>query len=307
MYSKGSDNGATYHDLNDCSLEMVFYVKKRFGLSNAAYHDLSMVCRGLPRSWKMKDFVQCLNSLWEIKPCPEGTGMQQTLNPDRLTEHVHHLLNTKKKKNAGDKLRVKLSGDGTRICRKLNLVNFMFTFLIEDGIAISSRGNHTIAIINVSEDYDKLSIALRDINAEVDKLTSISIDDQKFESEYYLCSDLKFLVIVCGIEAANSTYACVWCKCPAAERYNMEKQWSASEAELGATSVTEITECCTKSKKQHFNCAYPPIFSTIPISHIVPDVLHLFLKVTDVLLNLLILEIRWLDGIERITHLDAIN
>ena len=43
-YSKGSHNDTTAHSLDDCSLEMVLYVKERFGLSNAAYHELSMVC-----------------------------------------------------------------------------------------------------------------------------------------------------------------------------------------------------------------------------------------------------------------------
>ena len=304
-YSKGSDDSMTTQDSDDYSLEMVLYVKERFGLSNAAYHELSMVCRGLPRSWKMKDFVQCLNSLWDIKPCPEGCGMQQTLE-SRLVERVRQLLHTNKI-NAGDKLQVKLSGDGTKVCRKLNLVNFTFTLLNEEDIAMSSRGNHTIAILNVPEDYEKLATALRDIIAEVETLTSISIDSEEFEIEYFLCSDLKFLAIVCGIEAANSTYACVWCKCPAADRYDMDKQWSVSEAEQGARSVTEITECCTKPKKQRFNCAHPPLFSTIPLDHVVPDVLHLFLRVTDVLFNLLVLEIRRLDGIERIARTDSIN
>lgn len=167
-YSKGSDNCASHPGQDDCSLEIVLYVKERFGLSNAAYHELSMVCRRLPRSWKMKDFVQCLNSLWEIKPCPEGYGMQQSLE-SRLAERVHHLLQAKRI-HAGDKLKVKLSGDGTRVCRKLNLVNFTFTLLNEDDIAMSSRGNHTIAILNVPEDYEKLAIALRDIVAEVKTL-----------------------------------------------------------------------------------------------------------------------------------------
>ena len=72
----------------------------------------------------------------------------------------------------------------------------------------------------------------------------------------------------------------------------MEKQWSASEAEDGARNVTEINECCTKSNKQRFNCAHPPFFSTIPISHVVPDIPHLFLGVTDVLLNLAVYN-RW--------------
>ena len=136
----------------------------------------------------MKDFVQCLNSLWEIKPCPEGYGMQQSLE-SRLAVRVRHLLQAKKL-NAGDKLKVKLSGDGTSVCRKLNLVNFTFTLLNEDDIAMSSRGNHTIAILNVPEKYEKLAIALRDIVAEVKALTSIRTGHLKLSISYD--SDLKF-------------------------------------------------------------------------------------------------------------------
>ena len=77
------------------------------------------------------------------------------------------------------------------LCRKLNLVNFMFTLLNEDDIAMSARGSHTIAI---PEDYEKLTIALRDVIAEVETLTFITTGDDKFEIEYFLCSDLKFLV-----------------------------------------------------------------------------------------------------------------
>ena len=34
--------------------ETMLYVKDRFGLSNTAYHDLSMVCQHLPRSCRRK-------------------------------------------------------------------------------------------------------------------------------------------------------------------------------------------------------------------------------------------------------------
>ena len=87
----------------------------------------------------------------------------------------------------------------------------------------------------------------------------------------------------------------------------MDKQWSVSGAKHGARSVMEIIECCTKPKKQWFNCAHPPLFLTIPLDHVVPDVLHLLLRVTDVLFYLLVLEIRLLDGIERIARTDSIN
>ena len=40
----------------------------------------------------------------------------------------------------------------------------------------------------------------------------------------------------------------------------MEKMWSVSEGDQGARSAAEITQWCTKSKKQRFNCAHPPLF-----------------------------------------------
>ena len=45
----------------------------------------------------------------------------------------------------------------------------------------------------------------------------------------------------------------------------------------------------------------------IPIDHIIPDVLHLFLRVTDVLFNFLIMEIRRQDGIERCTQIKSVH
>ena len=45
-----------------------------------------------------------------------------------------------------------------------------------------------------------------------------------FQIEYFLCSDLKFLAMVCGIESATAIYSCVWCKCPSIQRYDMSKQ-----------------------------------------------------------------------------------
>lgn len=47
-------------------------------------------------------------------------------------------------------------------------------------------------------------------------------------------------------------------------------------------------------------------FHQIPVDHIIPDVLHLFLRIGDVLIHLLIMELRRLDGIER-TTINSLN
>ena len=130
--------------IND-SPEMILFVKDRFGLSDTAYHELSMVCQHLPRSCKLKKIAGNLNSEWEIKPCPGGSGIQQSPR-SRLKEQIKYLLQ-QKKVASGDILKVKLSGDRTKICRKLNLINFTFTLLNEKAIAMSPKGNHMIAII----------------------------------------------------------------------------------------------------------------------------------------------------------------
>ena len=274
--------------------EAILYVKDRFGLSDSAYHELSMICQSLPRSCKLKELCKHLNSQWEIKACPGYNGVQQSLSA-RLQERTKHLIDNKKI-YSGDVLRVKLSGDGTKICQKLNLINFTFTLLNED-TAMSSKGNHTIAIINGTENYDLLKMSLSDIIKEVEQLTSLTVYDITFQVTYFFCSDLKFLAIACGIESANATYSCIWCKCPSTKRHDMSKKWSITDTDKGAQTIEEILACYLKSKSKRFGCINPPLFPMIPIDHNIPDVLHLFLRITDVLFNLLITDIRRHDGI----------
>ena len=166
---------------------------------------------------------------------------------------------------------------------------------------MSPKGNHTIAIINSTESYDVLALTLSDICDEVKTLTSIEVSGHTFHIEYFLCSDWKFLAIICGLESATSTYAYIWCRCPSGQRYNMSMEWSITDPTKGAHTIAEINACHTmaKSSSKRYNSAHAPLFPTIPLDHVVPNVLHLFLRVTDVLFNLLVTDIRRQDGIER--------
>ena len=68
----------------------------------------------------------------------------------------------------------------------------------------------------------------KDILNKVRNLQSVVIDDVVYDIEYFFCADMKFIVICIGIESASSTFSCVWCKCPAANRYNIDKVWSVA-------------------------------------------------------------------------------
>ena len=65
---------------------------------------------------------------------------------------------------------------------------------------------------------------------------------------------------------------------------------------MGTRTVEEIKE---HAKKHKFNCKFPPLFHFIPMDHVVIDTFHLFLRVSDVLIELLILELRTQDAINK--------
>ncbi len=67
------------------------------------------------------------------------------------------------------KVQVKLSGDGTKIGKRLRVVNFTFTLLDEGSKAYSFEGNHILAIFKEPEKYDSLKQMLGDVIAEVER------------------------------------------------------------------------------------------------------------------------------------------
>ena len=119
------------------------------------------------------------------------------------------------------------------------MVNFTFT-LVDTPTATSVAGNHTIAILKTAESYENLASGLANIAEEISTLSSLKIHDKEYTLEYFLGGDLKFLALVCGINAANGTYSCVWCKCPASDRWDMTRSWSFTNTSQGARTISEI-------------------------------------------------------------------
>ena len=143
----------------------------------------------------------------------------------RIAYRIKSLLEkTKENANLPNTIRIKLTGDDTRIARGLNVVNIAFTILEEGTKARSVAGNHTVAIMKVSESYDELIKGLRDICQEAKDLGVITIDDRIFKIKFFLGGDWKFLATVNGLEHANANFACIWCKCSKTQRFDMHLQ-----------------------------------------------------------------------------------
>ena len=276
------------------------YVKDKFSLSDAAYREVSQLTPAIPRLCTLKSLASDFNANFDISPAPDGViGVQQGLAARLLVQ-----LKAFNSLKAGDVIQIKLTGDGTNIGRTFHVVNFAF-ILLNDLTSVSSpHGNHSLAILKVQEDYDSLQKSLTDILKEARELQSIEYNGNTHRIEYFWGGDLKFLALVCGIEAANGTYSCVWCKCPSSDRWDMSKEWSAFDASKGARTIAEIEHFVKKPKSQRMGCNQRPLFNFIPIDHVVIDTLHLFLRVADLLINLLIQDLRREDGISKAAGLD---
>ena len=160
-----------------------------------------------------------------------------------------------------------------------------------------------MAIFKEPESYTSMQACLSD---EAESLASITIDGVTFEIEYYLGGDWKFLAMATGIDSATSTYACIWCKCPRAERANTTKKWSITDTSKGARTIEENVQLGGRSTAK-FNVSHVPLFPKIPLTRVIVDNLHMFLRVSDVLIDLFIVELRALDRINQVTKLKSME
>ncbi len=190
----------------------------------------------------------------------------------------------------------------------MHVVNFTFTVLDEGEAAYSSDGNHPIAIFREQENYDSLFRALADVRKEVNELKRIKVAENWYTIEYFLGGDMKFLALATGIDSAASTYACVWCKCPATDRFDADMAWSAIDTSKGARTVEENFQNSKlpKSKKK-FNVSHEPLFRNIPLDHVIVDNLHLFLRISDVLIDLVITDLKREEAIDKVKKFSSFS
>ena len=124
---------------------------------------MAQLFKQMPRHYRLKNRIAELNKLWNIRLTPTGTvGVQQKLE-ERLRFCLQNLVGVfvhvqllcvdnsiclfQIKQSPPDakfmvekKIRVKLTGDGTNIGKRLHVVNFGFTLLDEGDKAYSAAG-----------------------------------------------------------------------------------------------------------------------------------------------------------------------
>lgn len=111
--------------------------------------------------------------------------------------------------------------------RLTNFVILSYSLLDDNDNLLNARGTHTIAIMSGSECYASIKANFKDSWDEINKVIAdgkVAINQgQEVPVEIYLGGDYKFLLLASGRSAANSIYACLWCKIHKDQRWDMSK------------------------------------------------------------------------------------
>ena len=280
--------------------EMV-YVLDMYNIPDKGYHDLSMRKQfAVPKSNRVIDRRHALNTGINLRNANGNwPGVFTSIN-----ESLSSKLTDPKRANLirDGKVRIKLSGDGTKLSCKQHVVNVSYTF-VDESTCMSEHGNYLLAIVKCDETNASIRSALHDLILEFENLSSIVVNGQEIQIEKYLGGDLKFLNQMMGIAGFASKYSCLWCRCSKEERFDMSKNWSTTDTKKGARTINEIISCTQKkaSDKTKFNCIEEPVFPSVPVHRVLPDTLHLLLRICDQLLQHLILFLRKMDNVEKCT------
>ena len=184
-------------------MNMWLYLKDKFNISNEAWREISIASDDPPCLNKIINHMKKLNKKWNLKPTPGDAEGVQVSFKETIVEHIRRLSASGMIQN-GETIKIKVSGDGTNIGKRISVVNITFTILNEKKLAMSEKGNYILAVLRTTESYDTLAESLSDLVKEMDDLKVMSIDNEIFHFEYFLGGDWKFLSL------------CLWhwcCKC----------------------------------------------------------------------------------------------
>ena len=145
-----------------------------------------------------------------------------------------------------------------------------------------------------NESYESIKKCLKHLIDKLRVVSAIEINNQTYQIEFYAGGDLKWLSNCFGINAANSKYPCPFCT------FEMQDIMTSNDVLVQNWPITRNHNEALNSihmhkadgRKGYIN---PPIFDFIDFDKIVVDILHLFLRITDKLFELLLRRLQTLD------------
>lgn len=212
---------------------------------------------------------------------------------------------------SGEELRaqpilVKIEGDGCVVSKQTNWTTLSF-LLIDSGRRLQSHRLHRLlAVVEIPENYFQIREALKDLIEEVNSVAnkgSVNVEGQDVPVIVCLGSDLKFLLMVQGMQSASSRYPCPFC------RANLKQRSSAAatteefnEPPLLRTLKNMREDCLAE---EHGMKAVP-LFNIDP-AFVIPDILHMRIRLVNRLIDGLIVEAMDRDNRDKVINLSSKN
>jgi len=181
-------------------------------------------------------------------------------------------------------IHLRISGDGRNVGRKVKHVMITVALLDDPTKLFESNYHYTTVLFPGTENYSTLKVAANGLIKELQELknTGMIINNILWNFELFFSSDWKFLAICLGFNAANSNYFCPWCKINKNQRGNRQIEWTISKS----------MNALNKNPMEYPGHQLPPLFNMIPLENHVPDKLHIMLRITDRLWELVLQEIK---------------
>ncbi|KAL5499398.1 hypothetical protein EMCRGX_G011537 [Ephydatia muelleri] len=290
FYIPFSDDAASE---NEDTVDLrVLYILDRYGVSDAFYHELAMLFSELPRSRAVKKARTDLNHTMQLTRIPGHEGAYRSFERSLCEQLSTMIAQDATSFQPNQKIKVRISGDGAKFSRTSSFVLLSYAILMPVGRYLSGIGNHTIAVVKGAEDYDTISTAFAATFQEIDGLQQlgfVAVNGVSYNIELFFSSDMKFMLTMLGLNAANSIYACPKCIVHRDCRWDVSKPESYYSTTMARTLVTLRRAFASHGRTAavHQGSVNRPL-TAIPVDHMMIDELHLFLRIFDVMLRNLI-------------------
>jgi hypothetical protein len=269
-------------------LRICYLFYKKNNVSESAYRELTVFCDVLPRKYLVSQCREDINSLYHFERIPGNIPGAYVSLESEIIRYIKYRVNPET-----DKIKIKISWDGSKVSRISNFVVLSFS-VITDDLTLSSKDQNIFCIVNCKEDYDNLKLACKPIFQKINKLYekgSSAVEGKHFDLDMLMGGDMKFLQLVLGLGGSLCNYSCPWCRVHKNQRYDMTKPLEFYHTRGMQRTSQNLKEDVVKND---FGVRAQPLVSIEP-EHIIIDELHLLLRICDKLLKNLILDTKTLD------------
>ena len=187
----------------------MLFILERNNVSESAYKELTAFCDGIPRKYLVFQCQEDINSLYHFERIPGNIPGAYVSLESEIIRYIKYHVNPET-----DKIKIKISGDGSKVSRISNFVVLSFS-VISDDLTLSSKDQSVFCIVNCKEDDEHLKLACKPIFQKIGTLyekASIEVEGKHFDLDIVMGGDIKCLQLVLGLGGSLCNYSCPWCR-----------------------------------------------------------------------------------------------